>query len=212
MVRAAAPARARRHLSASSATTPTAPVHATINTTISTTWSSSAAAPRTTGAAFTASAAPTSTSTAVPIPLPPPSVVLPRASHESSSCWYLAAVRCPSRILNASRWTVREPRRCTRRRPLLREHTFTRRLPLRMWPVPLHLPQRLNGARYSHPHPQGEGGDGEQDQMGVHRRSSLRHGHASGVTLAVPGGAAGHLAVCCNASPGCRSVWYRPAL
>jgi hypothetical protein len=40
----------------------------------------------------------------------------------------------------------------------------------------------------------------------------FRHGHASGVTLAVPGGAAGHLAVCCNASPGCRSVWYRPAL
>jgi len=24
------------------------------------------------------------------------------------------------------------------------------------------------------------------------------------------GGAAGHLAVCCNAAPGCRSVWYRP--
>src|SRR5512132_1597561 len=71
MVRAAPPARARRHLSASSATTPTAPVHAAINTTISTTCSSSAAAPRTAGAAFTASAAPTSTSTAVPRPLPP---------------------------------------------------------------------------------------------------------------------------------------------
>jgi hypothetical protein len=68
MVRAAALVRALRHLSASSATTPTAPVHATINTMISTTWSSSAAAPRTAGAAFTASAAPTSTTTAVPIP------------------------------------------------------------------------------------------------------------------------------------------------
>jgi len=24
------------------------------------------------------------------------------------------------------------------------------------------------------------------------------------------GGAAGHMAVFCNAAPGCRSVWYRP--
>jgi len=25
-----------------------------------------------------------------------------------------------------------------------------------------------------------------------------------------PGAAAGHMAVFCNAAPGCRSVWYRP--
>jgi hypothetical protein len=76
-----------------------------------------------------------------------------RQGVPSLSSWYRAAARRPSRILRARRWMVQESGRFTRRRPLHRGQTLTRRGPRRMCPLPLHLHlrQRPNGRMYSDP-------------------------------------------------------------